>query len=197
MSDGNFRYRIDDANRIVSVCEDWDEKTDTLDVPAPHASDLVGTSILDHITGIENKQMFVLLFSQCRAVRETMFVQFRCDAPEVRRWMELELRPRDHGHIEVVSRMVDSATRPYVALLDCFTKRSGNVVKICSWCKSVQVGEVWTEVENAVNLLGLFHADEQPHLQQGMCEKCAKDILAQLPPGVDNAGPAGQDVPAS
>lgn len=183
MRDPHFRYRIDDANTIVSVCEDWDEKTDTLAVPAPHANDLIGTSILNHITGIDNKQIFALLFSQCRKTREILFIQFRCDGPDIKRWMELELRPRDQGQIEVVSRMVDSATRPYVALLDCFAKRSGNVVTICSWCKAVKVGDVWTEVENAVNLLGLFKNEEQPELQQGMCEKCAKDILGALPPG--------------
>lgn len=180
MSDTNFRYRIDESNVIVSVCEDWDEKTDTLAVPAPHASDLIGTSILDHITGIENRQIFSLLFAQCRKTRETLFVQFRCDAPTIRRWMELELRPKTHGQIEVVSKIVDTATRPYVALLDCLVKRSANTVTVCSWCKSVKVGTVWTEVEDAVNLLGLFKNEEQPTLQQGMCEKCEKEILAKL-----------------
>ena len=176
MNDSGFRYRIDDANNIVSVCEDWDERTDSLAAPAPHSGELIGTSILNHVTGAENKQIFNLLFAQCRKTRQILFVQFRCDSPDMRRWMELELRPREQGHIEVISRIVDTATRPYVALLDCLAKRSANTVRICSWCKRVQVGEVWNEVEDAVNLLGLFRNEEQPSLQQGMCETCETDL---------------------
>lgn len=192
MSDTGFRYRIDGQNMIVSVGEDWDDRTHALEAAAPESKDVLGTCILEHVTGSENRQIFSLLFAQCRKTRQTLFVQFRCDGPELRRWMELEIRPLADRRIEVISRLVSSATRPYVALLDCLVKRSDNMVTICSWCKRVQVGAVWEEVEDAVNLLGLFKNEAQPSLQQGMCEQCEQAVMASI----RQAAPADAPPPA-
>jgi hypothetical protein len=66
-------------------------------------------------------------------------------------------------------------TREPVALLDSgLAERSGDVLMVCSWCKAVEAGHVWVEVEQAVERLDLFAPEALPPISHGICPDCSE-----------------------
>jgi hypothetical protein len=95
--------------------------------------------------------------------------------------MEMEIFPLNHELIGFRSCILKEEPREPVALLDPVAVRSDELVKICSWCKRVQLDHSeWVEVEEAVARLGLFHANQLPGLTHGMCPSCYEDYVNKL-----------------
>lgn len=187
MPSPDFAYRLDRDNLVASVCDDWDELTAGFSTSGTAAAALVGTSIFGYITGAENRHLFEMLFERCRASARPLSVHFRCDSPELRRYMLLELTALGNGEVQVVSRLARSVPRPYVALLDHAVPRSGRSLLICAWCKQVNVAGRWLEVEEAVEALGLFGLETLPMLTHGACPVCQRRLLDDI----GAAGPRG------
>ena len=103
------------------------------------------------------------------------------DAPALRRYMRMTMRPLPRGGVEFDS-LVDRIEPRSPALLTQAPPppvcASGVVVRVCSWCKRVHVRETWQEVEVAVEWLGLFAGGPSASLTHGMCEDCYARVMA-------------------
>ncbi len=146
---------------------------------------MVGQPLHGFITDMETRHIYDLLLHRVRKTGDAVVVTFRCDAPALRRFMELRVAPWSDGGVELDCRLVRREPREAVALLDPTHDRSSEFLTICSWCKRVRVGAAWVEVEEAVERLALFHADRLPQLTHGMCPGCMERVRRELglPPG--------------
>jgi hypothetical protein len=54
------------------------------------------------------------------------------------------------------------------------------MVRVCGWCKKVDVGGSWAEVEEAVTRLRLFDRPLLPQLTHGICEGCYDRMVETL-----------------
>lgn len=54
------------------------------------------------------------------------------------------------------------------------------MVRACSWCKRVQVDEVWMDVEQAIAESRLSEPPKSSQLTHGVCEPCAQKMLDSL-----------------
>jgi hypothetical protein len=101
--------------------------------------------------------------------------------------MELEIAGAADGSVEFRTRVLAEDEREPQPLLDPRQPRSADLVRICSWCKKVDLGDRWAEVEEAVERLGLFALARLPDLSHGMCDGCydwmgvSLDIPARAP----------------
>ena len=111
-----------------------------------------------------------MLFDSARRQQSPLSVPLRCDAPELRRHLELTIVPEADGHLTIRSRTLQTKPRELVPLLDNQSERSNEFITMCSWCKKVEVEGEWCEVEEAADRLGLLV--EVPHLTHGMCLPC-------------------------
>ena len=92
---------------------------------------------------------------------------------------EMEIVPDEKAGIRFRNWLVHEELRESVRLLEIETARSQEFLIICSWCKRVKLDEdVWVEVEEAVQKLGLFETAVLPQLSHGMCPDCAQTWLA-------------------
>jgi len=168
---GDTRYELDREDRIRSVNEDW--HAFARENEAEHLMDAVlGTSIWDWLAGMEVRHLYSLLFSRVRSARRTARLPFRCDSPDLRRFMELEIVALPDGGLRCIARLERAEPRPPVRLLDSRVARSKDALAICSWCKRVRVDpDLWLEIEDATSRLRLLE-DPPPAITHGICSDC-------------------------
>ncbi len=126
-----------------------------------------------------NRHIYTLLMNRVRETGRSVNFSFRCDAPDLRRFMQMEIGALSNGGLAFVSRTVREETRKSIALLDSESPRSDELLGICSWCKKVRLDEAdeWVEVEDAIKHLNLFESTLLPQLSHGVCPECYESAL--------------------
>jgi len=174
-----FIYQIDSDDRIVDVNDDW------LSFGAENvynlSQDLVVNKLLwNFIAGNETRYLYKVMLDKVRTNRVKFKVPFRCDSPDCRRFMELEVFSPNEKLIEFRCRVVKLEFRPAISLLDINTDRSNEFVTMCGWCKKIYVSAQWLEIEDAITELDLFEAAKLPQLTHGICLSCKETVIQLL-----------------
>ncbi|MCB8945260.1 MAG: hypothetical protein H6658_16050 [Ardenticatenaceae bacterium] len=165
-------YHIDNKDRLIYVDKNWDEFADSNEAP-----ELVGDAVLyqpiwDFISGREVLYIYRLLLQEVRQSGKAMEIPYRCDAPDARRFLLMTISAVGE-EIWFCNWLLREEKREPVPLLSLGQKRSDDFLIMCSWCNRVkQEASTWVEVEQAIQAMGLFAADELPQLSHGMCPDC-------------------------
>lgn len=176
-------YHIDSQNCIIAFNDAW--RAFAVENGAPELANdaVIGQPLWRYITNPETVHLYQRLLQSVRADRRPIRVPFRCDAPSLRRFMELEMAAEDNDGVRFSVVTLRLEARPPVVLLDAALARSGGMLRMCSWCKQIELGEgAWVEVEEAVRRLRLFDHATLPHITHGMCDAC----FARLYPKADD-----------
>jgi hypothetical protein len=171
----SVKYEIDCEDQIRSVSASW--CAFARENGAEHLIDeVVGTSIWAWIAGIEARHLYDLLFERIRKSGASARIPFRCDSPELRRFMELEISALPEDGLLFTAELKRVEQRPPVHLLDSHISRSESLVAMCSWCKRVRTGEgLWLEVEEAISALRLLE-NTPPAVTHSICRDCEAHI---------------------
>lgn len=168
-------YRIDHRDVIAAVDDAWTPFARANE--APHLADVLGRPLWDFVSDDTTRQVYRDLAARVRAGHEVTFA-YRCDAPALRRFMRMTMRPAPHRGIEFDSVVERAEPRAAVPLFEGTSAgTSGVTVRVCSWCRRVHVRETWQEVEIAVDWLRLFAGGPMPALTHGMCEDCYARVM--------------------
>ena len=182
MSEDVFVYRIDTADIIVSVSDNWHSfaYNNAWDGDLQPES-VVGSRLWDFIQDIETRHLYKTILDRVRAGKSCRPIPFRCDSPAVRRFLELQFKALPDGQIEITSRIIRTEARNSVRLLDTDTPRSADILVICSMCKKIRVSpDQWAEIEEGLIQLRLFENDLMPSLSHGLCPVCFQVAMAEL-----------------
>jgi hypothetical protein len=182
-------YWLDPQRRIVRVSEGWAPFAEANQAPELARPELIGRSLWELVRGAETRALYELIFEKVDADGRPARLPFRCDAPDERRFLELEIAPRAGGGHVVSSRTLRCEPREPVALLDAAAPRTDELLLMCSLCKRLEVAAAgapprWLEVEEAIRTLDLFGRLALPQLSHGVCPDCesrARTMLG-LPP---------------
>ncbi|MDA1184883.1 MAG: hypothetical protein O2930_09595 [Acidobacteria bacterium] len=104
---------------------------------------------------------------------------FRCDSPTLRRFLDFKIEPRYPSGLRVETTLARTEARASVALLEQRPRHGGDLLRMCGWCKSVDVEGRWCEVEDALAAMRLFERDLLPDVTHGICPPCS-DRMHQL-----------------
>lgn len=177
----NIIYRLNSQDEFIYLNQEWIDFANAND-----ASDLLPQNVLsrplwDFISDETTGQLYREILYHVRAGQPTSFA-FRCDAPEYRRYMEMTITARGgDGEVQFQTRPLQVEERPQQALLERHALRADELLRMCGWCKHVNVGgERWVEVEEAVTVLQLFELSALPQLTHGICEACYKMMTKQV-----------------
>ncbi|MGC8827572.1 MAG: PAS domain-containing protein, partial [Anaerolineae bacterium] len=173
-----FVYQIDAGDVITTVNDAWDEFA--LENEAPHLTGqgVIGRSLWDFIAGEETRHLYRILFQRVREGKRPISIPFRCDAPDCRRYMEMQMIPDNAGGITFANRVLRVERRPAVRLLEQGAPRSPDFVTMCGWCKRVRLpDDRWVEVEEAIRVLHLFDERAVPQISHGICPECHDRVL--------------------
>ena len=175
-----FTYRIDAGDRISHVSPEWLEFAAENGAEQLAQPGLVGKPLWPFIAGLETQHLYDVILKKVRTASAVIGFSYRCDAPHLRRYMEMVVRPCDAGGVEFISRVERETPREPVPLLATTAARSDQMIRMCGWCKKVAMPE-WVEVEDAVRLLGLFEQNCMPQITHTMCEGCERQVRAAMP----------------
>lgn len=175
-----IEYRIDGADRVVSVNDAWTKAAKSDAGPELLPPGILGRSLWEAIGDPTAQQLYGTLVGRVRAGAGPVNLVFRCDTPEQRRLLRLRIAAAGRG-ILFEARFLAVKDRPPVALLSRAARRSRELLRICAWCKRVPMPDGrWVEVEEAMNRLDLLDAPALPQLTHGICPACSTVLDAAL-----------------
>jgi hypothetical protein len=176
-----FIWIIDDADKIVHVNDDWLAFAGENTAPQLTAFSVLNQPIWRFIQGQETSYLYKQIFSRVRAGVSPVKFPFRCDSPNCRRFMEMQLSLLSGNAIEFISHILREEWREPIDLLDASRDRSGEFLKICSWCKRIDIpGQGWGEIETAIDALDLFDHHSMPRMTHTICDACHEAVKLEL-----------------
>ena len=168
-----YRYEIDRNDLIVDVDANWlafAKENDAADLTRER---VVGRSVHVFIAGWVASELYALLFNALRRSRAAATLPFRCDAPSLKRYMQMELSPGEDGHLRLAGRLLRSAAHPRIPLLDAKVRRNGEWLLICSLCRRILLADgSWREIEEALPSPYAEPVDGLPQLSHDVCPSC-------------------------
>jgi hypothetical protein len=177
----SFIWIIDDTDQIVHVNDDWLAFAGENTAPQLTASLVLDQPIWRFIQGQETIYLYKQIFGRVRASQSPVKFPFRCDSPDCRRFMGMKLSLLPGGVIQFISHLVREERRAPLDLLDASRDRSGEFLKICSWCKKINIpGQGWGEIEAAIEALDLFGNHSMPRMTHTICDACYEAIKLEL-----------------
>lgn len=174
-----IHYRLNDRDEIVFVNEAWDAFASTNAGEHLTATHVLGRPLWEFITDSTTQLLYRDILTRVRGGRPVRFA-LRCDSPDCRRLMEMHVACGPGGLTEFRVRTGAEEERSPQPLLDPHRAHSEEFLRVCGWCKKVDVGGRWAELEEAVPLLGLFERPLLPLVTHGICEDCYARMLATL-----------------
>lgn len=181
-------WRVDAHDVIDAVGGAWDSFAAENGAPALVGKSVVGRSLHDFIAGEESRRIHRQLLRAVRSQREPLSLPFRCDSPDVRRHMRLEMHPAGGDAVAFRAVLLRAEKRPHLRLLDPDEPRSPGLVVSCSFCHRIreQEGGGWLDIDTAAERLGLLVASHPPRLAHGVCPACKARLLRLRDLGPDD-----------
>ena len=176
-----LEYTVNADDRISSVNDAWRSFAEVNEGRALLPPGILGRSLWEFIADRETRYIYQVVHDRIRGGGSPVRLSFRCDAPERRRLLQVDVLPRDDAGLLYRVLTVKQALRPFVPLLDSEGPRAESFLTMCAWCKRVDAGPGgWLEVEDAVVALELFDAPRLPQLTHGVCEECSEGLSSVL-----------------
>jgi hypothetical protein len=172
-----FVHRIDAEGRICFVNDAWLAFADE-NGWRTSAADLLGTPLNTRIAGAEPRHIYRLLIDRVRHAGHPARFAYRCDSPDLRRFMEMRISALSDGQVEFCSRVLRLEPRERIRVLDsALRQRSEEVLQMCSWCKAVFAQPAWLDLEEAVQRLGILAEAALPRISHGICPTCSERLV--------------------
>ena len=171
-------YRIDAADRILTVDDGWVSFAEGNDGDQLLPPGILGSLLWPWIADSTTSQLYRDLIRRVRNGRGPVRFRFRCDAPDERRLLQMQITSANGGEVQFETNLLVSQPRPPVALLDSTAARSREPLTICGWCMRIpDAFGTWLEIEMAIVRLELFEGRALPMLSHGMCPTCCDAML--------------------
>lgn len=175
----DIRYTLNEHDHIVAVNDEWDAFAAANGAAHLTAGQVLGRSIWDFVTDNTTRLLYRDVLARVRRNRAIRFT-FRCDAPDCRRQLEMEVSADPSGRTSFCVRTLAEEPRPTQPLLDVAHPRNSQWLRVCGWCKKVDLRGRWVEVEEAVEALGLFNQADLPQVTHGICDDCYVKMAAAI-----------------
>lgn len=172
-------YRVDSKDRLTAVNAEWDRFAAENGTGALRSPGILTRLLWDFVRGDATRHFYEVVLQRARAGRRLRF-PFRCDAPALRRFLEMDASGAGEGSVEFRVRTLKTEPRKPVALLDPSVERAGPALRMCGWCKKVAVDEAFVEVEEAIARLSLFDGAPLPPITHGICPACEARMIETL-----------------
>lgn len=172
-------YCLDSEDCIVSVGGEWDLFASTNDGDTCLARDVVGRSIWCFVRDPALAAVYERVFTAVRRRQEPLSFPYRCDSPELRRYLRMAVFPENSTGLRIESAV--ERTEPIdVPLAVKFAKRGATLLHRCSICLDLGLGGAeWLPLEEALED-GRLAAESRP-LQAiySVCPCCQEGITAR------------------
>ena len=176
-----FIYRLDPDDCIIHVNQHWLDFAQENGAPELTREAVLGQPVSRYIADWDTSHLYELIYEKVRSGGKPFTVPIRCDSPERRRYMMLQIAPAGGRELELTGRVLKIEERPPTRLPAAGAEGSKEfVVVICAWCKKIRANNShWLEIEEALQTAKLL-GPIPPSLTHGVCPDCRQRILSEL-----------------
>ena len=169
-----YRLATDADDAIASVDESWLEFARENGAPELTREAVLGRSLWDFVAGDGTRALYRAIAERVRATDAAVLLPFRCDSPEFRREMRLEVSHHTGGTLHWTTVLVRIEPRLHLGVMEASQITPPKRLSLCSVCRRVRsdAGE-WLDAEDAAARFGLFRHDDSLGLVYRVCPNCA------------------------
>lgn len=143
-------YWLDRDDRIIQVNANWDNFAETNEGHTVVSSEVLGRGIWEFVTGDITRMWVESLLQMGRVCGDAITRPYRCDSPDIKRFMNMTLVPEGSGVLRLEHRVIRTEKREkkvYFNAEQTHTTDSKGLVERCSVCGCVKQDEQWKEAE--------------------------------------------------
>ncbi len=178
-----YEYHVDGDDSLTFVSDSWVAFARENDAPHLTREHVIGRPLWQFITDRQTRHLYELLLDRARRVGPILRLPFRCDAPDCRRFMELDIIALEHGRLKFESRLLREEPRRPVEALWLPRPGSDALLEMCSWCKRIRSArEAWLEVEELATEHGLLEGP-LPDISHVICPACYERVRSRASSG--------------
>lgn len=166
-------YWLDDALRITAVSDRWDQFAQANDGDQALGSLITGRSLWDFVVDDVTRMWLEVLIKVARMRQEQVERPYRCDSPDLKRYMLMRITPEDQNSLRVDHILVSTAprTRSVKIHFAGTAPRVARTHRRCSMCGRIANGNAWfepdaDEISDCGNLSVIYT----------VCDDCAKAL---------------------
>lgn len=173
-------YYIDKNDNIVYLSNEWQLFAEQNRAAYLTEDTICYKSLFEFINDARCQYIYQVLINKVRKKQRKITFPFRCDSPCKKRYMQMEMIPLEGDSIAFKSCIIREELRQPVLIIDVNRSNSVDILKICSWCKKIQINNFWIEIEEAIEKYALFQTRLLPRLSHGVCSQCYDNTLKQV-----------------
>jgi hypothetical protein len=168
--ESNTIYWLDKNNMIIKLSDSWDSFAIENDGDVLSGQSVIGKKIWDYIQGNTTRMWMDALFSLARLHQKTVQKPYRCDSPELKRYMEMVITPEENGVLKVESRVLSTEVIKKPFYFQASNDLGSPKILIrCSICNRLKQKGQWQEVDQ----LSIESTNtEQLQVAYGVCPDC-------------------------
>jgi hypothetical protein len=179
-----MRYRLDSADRLSEVDEEWRTFALENDAPSLTPEAVLGRSLCSFISDATIAHLWQELLVRVRA-GGLLDLRVRCDSPSWTRLIRIcaSAEPdRGIGFTTTVLRMAHRAPVPVPP-----ARFSAGTLTLCSWCQRLHMPSTeWVDLEQGIVRLDLFGSVPPGLISHGICPDCYTRALEEFPTQIQN-----------
>ena len=176
----SFIYQINHKDVITYINPEWLDFAHENNYDIIENTSILGTSLWHYVVNPQTIQIYQTLIKKVREGHDSIKVPYRCDSPDKRRFMEMEISSSGEQDVAFINAILREESRPVVHLLDPAYPRNQQMISMCGWCKKVRTNGSWLETEDAIIELKIFDEPEIPQITHGICPTCKTDLTQSL-----------------
>jgi hypothetical protein len=146
MADTTNTYWLDEHRRIVAVAGSWEAFAHENGGLGLGPAELVGRPIWGFITDATTRMWFEVLLNTAELRASPIERPYRCDSPELRRYMVMRVVPESRSRLRVEHELVRTEPRRVPTHIEHVQSGHGGLVHVrCSMCGRVRERGTWRE----------------------------------------------------
>lgn len=167
-----IEYLLDQDNVIITIVGPWQDFAEGNGGKQLSIDAVIGQPLLHFISGKVTKQCWLDVFCRVREQQRPVSIEYRCDAPDLKRFMCMRIVPEQQGQLRLINQLLRQEPVAKVIKIQCAPQRTKHSCMRCSICNRISQAGAWQE------------ADEHKYNPQqaslfvtyGVCPDC-KDML--------------------
>lgn len=143
-------YELDIHNNIVAINGFWQSFAIENNAPELTENQVIGKPLMEFISGNITKEFWQSLIDKARSVNEALLIDYRCDSPDLRRFMQIKLYRGENERLHFESALLRTEARPVSIHFKRAHQRGANTKVRCSFCNHILHKNGWVEAEALV-----------------------------------------------
>ena len=170
-------YVIDAADILVKVNLGWDNFAEANEGITIYSNHIVGKSLWSYITGKDTQKIYQELLALVRQKQKPITLPYRCDSPELRRFMSMTITPLENKAVQFSNHTLKTVPRPphHFKLSKLYEGQA--IILRCSLCNRLKVKSAFLELEEALDKGELLNDNKPIIITYTVCQECSDHIL--------------------